>query len=308
MKIRNLICNDKTLRYYQVIWIIFFSISVFCLINCTSNGISEDEVLPDSSKGSVIVVNSDLAVGINRILFILLDSNGIPVRNLGIPITFSFESETNKLELKQQANFVNWPNSESGAYVSLIEFPVAGSWSMFVGPTNQDKDLLVKGLLNIQKKSRTISIGDNVPSTYNKTKNDVSDIRSITSSNNPNLDLYSISVSDAVLNDRYSIVAFASPMYCQTSTCGPQVDVISNLNEKYKQTIDFIHIEVYERIYDKYGELTKVSISPILDDWGIKSEPYTFVLSSNGEVMMKYEGFVTEKELETFIRLSLRVK
>ena len=301
MKIQNLICSDKILRYYQVIWIIFFSISVFCFINCTSNGISEDEVLSDSSKGTVIVVNSDLAVGINRILFILLDSNGIPVRNLGIPISFFFESATDPYapQFETLANFVNWPNSESGAYVSLIEFPAAGNWTMLVGPTDQDKDLEVKVLLNVQKKSNTISIGDNVPSTYNKTRYDVSDIRSITSSTNPDLDLYSISVNDTVLNDRYSIVTFASPMYCQTSTCGPQVDVISNLNEKYKQTIDFIHIEVYERIYDKGGELIKVSISPILDNWGVKTEPYTFVLSSNGKVVMKYEGFVTEKELET---------
>ena len=308
MKIRNLICNDKILRHYQVIWIVFFLISICCIINCNLNATNGDQVLSDASSGSVIVVNSDLAVGINRILFIVLDSNDIPLRNLDLPIVVSFESDTDSFELKKQANFVNWPNSESGAYVSLIEFPVAGNWSMLVGPTYQDEDLLVKVPLNVQKKSSAISIGYNVPSTYNKTKYDVSDIRSITSSDNPDLDLYSISVNDTVLNDRYSIVTFASPMYCQTSTCGPQVDVISDLNKKYKKDIDFIHIEVYERIYDNEGELTKVSISPILDDWGIKSEPYTFVLSLTGKVMMKYEGFVTEKELETFISSSLSVE
>ncbi len=79
MKIRNLICNDKIFRSHQVIGIIFFFIAVFFIINCTSNSTNENEVSPDTSKGSVIVVNSDIAVGVNRILFIALDSDGIPL-------------------------------------------------------------------------------------------------------------------------------------------------------------------------------------------------------------------------------------
>ena len=64
MKIRNLICNDKILRSYQVIGIIFFLISLFCIINCTSNFTNGNEVSNYISKGSVIVVNSDIAVGV----------------------------------------------------------------------------------------------------------------------------------------------------------------------------------------------------------------------------------------------------
>lgn len=307
MKIRNLICNDKIFRSHQVIGIIFFFIPVFFIINCTSNSTNENEVSPDTSKGSVIVVNSDIAVGVNRILFIALDSDGIPVRNSRLPVNFSLKDGTNNFELKQSANFVNWPNSESGAYVSVIEFPIDGNWTMFVGTTYQNQELFFKIPLNVQKESSSIPIGANVPSTYNKTRYDVNDIRSITSSDNPDLELYSISVGDAVLNNKYSIVTFASPMYCQTSTCGPQVDVLSNLRKEYKQDINFIHIEVYDRNYNNEGELIKVSISPILDTWGLKSEPYTFVLSLTGKVMMKYEGFVTEKELKTFIRSSLNI-
>ena len=139
MKIRNLICNDKIFRSHQVIGIIFFFIPVFFIINCTSNSTNENEVSPDTSKGSVIVVNSDIAVGVNRILFIALDSDGIPVRNSRLPVNFSLKDGTNNFELKQSANFVNWPNSESGAYVSVIEFPIDGNWTMFVGATYQNQ-------------------------------------------------------------------------------------------------------------------------------------------------------------------------
>ena len=38
-------------------------------------------------------------------------------------------------------------------------------------------------------------------------------------------------------------------------------------------------------------------MSPIVIEWGIKTEPFTFVIDNDGVLRYKYEGFVTEKEL-----------
>ena len=35
-----------------------------------------------------------------------------------------------------------------------------------------------------------------------------------------------------------------------------------------------------------------------MEEWGLLSEPYTFILDRKGLVASKFEGFVTEAELE----------
>ena len=40
-------------------------------------------------------------------------------------------------------------------------------------------------------------------------------------------------------------------------------------------------------------------ISPIVTEWGIFTEPFTFMIDKKGIVSAKYEGFVTYGEIES---------
>ena len=97
------------------------------------------------------------------------------------------------------------------------------------------------------------------------------------------------------------IVFFLSPSFCKTATCFPQLDVLKKLKSKYHDKITFIHVEVYENPHLIKGDLKNVEISPVLNDWNIKSEPYTFLIDKNNYLFRKFQGYVSYEEIENYI-------
>ena len=98
------------------------------------------------------------------------------------------------------------------------------------------------------------------------------------------------------------LVSFATPAYCQTATCGPQVDVLKQMKDRYGGRINVIHVEVYDNppeIRDAGIEAGR--LTPVMAEWGLPSEPWTFVVDGEGIVRAKYEGFVGADELTTAI-------
>ena len=125
---------------------------------------------------------------------------------------------------------------------------------------------------------------------------DPAELATITSSEVPDPDLYRMTVAKALDNGLPSIVSFATPAFCQTATCGPQVEVITALKDRYPGRANFIHIEVYDSP-DKLTDLSRARLVPQMAEWGLLTEPYTFVLDGEGRVAAKFEGFVNEDEL-----------
>ena len=47
------------------------------------------------------------------------------------------------------------------------------------------------------------------------------------------------------------------------------------------------------------GDFSKASLSPAFVEWRLEAEPFTFVVDTSGVLVAKFEGFVTEEELES---------
>ena len=74
------------------------------------------------------------------------------------------------------------------------------------------------------------------------------------------------------------------------------MEVITALKDRYSGQANFIHIEVYDSP-DKLTDLSRARLAPQMAEWGLLTEPYTFVLDAEGRVAAKFEGFVNEDEL-----------
>ena len=106
-----------------------------------------------------------------------------------------------------------------------------------------------------------------------------------------------MTIAEAVDSGRPSIVVFATPAYCTTSTCGPQLRVVKQLMRDYAGSVNFIHVEVWDNPHEIDGDLSKGRLSPVLAEWGLETEPWTFILDREGVVAARFEGFVTDEEL-----------
>jgi hypothetical protein len=96
------------------------------------------------------------------------------------------------------------------------------------------------------------------------------------------------------------VVAFATPRYCESRTCGPVVDVVDHARRRFAPTrIRFIHVEIYERNNPRLGRNRWVR------EWHLPDEPWTFLVGADGRIKAKFEGSVSTRELEDAIRRDL---
>ena len=249
---------------------------------------------------TVVVAATDLAVGRNRFAFGLIDAEG-PIRTSEVRVTFyHLDGDPSKPAGQDMARFVRWPSSKAGVYVVQAQFPAPGRWGVVVEAPKVEGETPTFGQSGfiVKAESSAPALGEVPPPILNRTADDVPNLAELTSSREPDPDLYRMTVADALKSSRPSLIAFATPLFCSTATCGPQLQVLSALNERHAGKVNFIHIEVYENPHEMKEDFSAGRVSPHMDQWGLLTEPFTFVLDAGGRVTSKFEGFATEKELE----------
>ena len=214
------------------------------------------------------------------------------------------ESAPYEVRAQAEASFVTWPTGRAGVYVvDGVELDKAGRWGLVVEVETDDGQVALGQLgFDVKLTSSSASIGSLAPRSLNKTGGDGADYREITTSPDPDPDLYRMTVAEAVEAGRPAVVTFATPAFCSTATCGPQVEVVSALKDRYGGEASFIHVEVYDNPVEMREDFSKGRVSPVLEEWGLISEPYTFILDGEGVIRSKFEGFVTEEELEAALK------
>ena len=256
---------------------------------------------PDSPTDVRAAIGTiDLAVGPSRFVFALIDQTSQPIRIPLVEATFLFLDATPVVTAAQQnVSFVGWPVGRSGAYVANLTFDQPGRWGLVVSAVDEQGNAFraQQGFI-VRPQSSSVGLGKAAPRSLNKTAGRVEDLAAITTDPSQDPDLYQITLADAIDSGRPTIVTFATPAFCQSATCGPQVDMVSNVKERHKDQANFIHVEVFDNPLEMDGDINKGRLSPLLEVWGLQIEPFTFVIDGQGLVASKFEGFVTEEELE----------
>ena len=207
-----------------------------------------------------IVASSDLSVGSNRVVFAVLDStsNTVKTQTVGVATFFLGGRGQAILFQRTSAQFREWPIG-GGVYTTRLSFDQAGEWGLEVAIPGDD-GVTRRGRASFQVKrlSATPAIGTSAPPSKNKTSSDVDGLEELTSDPSPDPDLYTITIDQAINEEAPLLVSFSTPAFCQTFTCGLQLETIKGLKERYAEQISFIHVEVYDNPHEIQGDLTKL--------------------------------------------------
>ena len=197
------------------------------------------------------------------------------------------------------AVFRAWPVTPRGVFTADLNFNRAGEWGIGAVVTDGDgSERKASTRVRVKEAPATPVIGAAAPRSVSKTLADVDGFEQITTDFEPDADLYGITIVDALETGMPLLVVFSTPAYCQTATCGPQLTVIKELKAEYADRMNFIHIEVYDNPHEIEGDLSRAVISPTAEEWGLPSEPWTFVVDGEGVIRAKFEAFTTREELE----------
>ena len=271
---------------------------------------------PGGPPVSLVVSNSDLAVGDNRVSFGLVDRDYMPVR----PDTVSLQAvyykpgaATGQVRHRTEAEFLPWPpEGRRGVFIANMSFDQAGTatgdtlgiWELHAtfdyaqSPSDATESLTIGSVVSVAPTHRAPFMGDPAPLSDTPTVTTVTNLRTISSSPEPDPALYRLSVAQAVRAGKPAVITFATPAFCVTATCGPQVSDLSDLAVRYEGQANFVHVEVYRHPHLVNPADPARELVPAVDEWGLVSEPWTFVVGSDGRITDRFEQYVPPRVLE----------
>ena len=252
---------------------------------------------------AAVVLTSDLSVGKDRLAFGVVSREGPPLQAKSATVrTYYLPPNTETREARESltANFEAWPFS-AGVFSAFPEFDVAGSWELETAFTSLDgQEVIAKSAFTVKEVSDTPAVGDPAPASVTPVAFDVADISHISTASKPDTALYSISIHDAIAEGKPLVVGFSTPRYCTTGTCGPQLEQLSSLRERYGDRANFIHVEVYKdpHLFEDGHRPGRDNAADAVVEWGLPTEPWTFVVDANGILQAKFEAFTPAASIE----------
>lgn len=273
----------------------------------STDGRTIDQILADAGVADdnvILPAGQVFRTGENRFGFGVFDLSQKPITDADValyaapasggPAEGPYPARVESLETRSAftaQTTANDPDSAKVVYVADVDFNQNGPWNV-VGLVKNGTSYTASRVpsVKVNAYSKIPQVGDPAPSTHTPTVDDVSDVAQIDTRQPPD-DMHQDDLAD-VLGKEPVVLVFATPALCQSRVCGPVVDVAEQVKADHEgEDIAFIHNEVYNDNDPNKG------IQPQLLAYGLRTEPWTFVIDKNGKISSEFEGAVSVNEL-----------
>ena len=195
------------------------------------------------------------------------------------------------------ARFARFPDGIRGFHVTEVDFTHTGRWNLILHVPSEDGFTDLGIALDVPDDTAAPSVGDAAPASDSRTLTDVANIADLSTGETPDPGLYLISIADAVADAKPFVVVFGSPGFCTNAFCGPQAEVLSEVRQLFGDAANYVHVDLYENPEQvRYGE--EPIETPILEEWGLHTDEWTFVVNADGVVTHRFEAFAPLAEVE----------
>ena len=280
---------------------VFFAVVLLlATASCTAAPASEEtavSVVGETTGASalqIVLVSADFAVGEPRISFAVFDGDKAAADIASIRVSAVELGE----DMAATDAVPSWSGEATG-YTDYempywVFYPQLGSpgyWGM-VAEITQDDGTTSRAdfLVQVQPASKSPAIGAAAPASENRTLATEPDISLLSSANDPDPALYQLTVAEAITTGRPTVVGFLTPAFCQTKWCAPVLNSLMAARAETGDAVNYIHIEVYD-------DFQKLTVVKEMAEWGLDTEPWVFVLDTDGKVVARFSGPLSPTEL-----------
>jgi hypothetical protein len=278
-----------------------------------SGGPAPSMAVPTSAGASVsapagdlvpVLVSSEVAVGENRLLFNLVDGSNRVLSAPDVAVDLRFEAATDAECAPQETegHYID-VGEETGLYRTSVSFDCAGDWTAEITAHLDAGERTAAVRFPVHEASSTPGVGEDVPATDNPTAATTEEIALVSTDDDPDPDFYGSTPAELLADGTPFVIVFATPAFCRTRACGPTLDIVKQAAAGFRDGLAFIHVEPYalemrdgvlQPVLSETGDLQPVES---VVEWGLLSEPYTFVVGADGRLTAKFEGVASEDEL-----------
>jgi hypothetical protein len=270
--------------------------SLSMLAACSTIGSTANA--PSAGSLTAQMVASELVVGEQRVPVGILDHN-TPVSDAAVHIrSFYLGSTGAEARGESAAPFKGDGLQGAGIYAGHLTFDKPGNWRLDVTATRPNGEHAVMQLpINVNARPIVPGVGQPAPASNNPTAASVSDVSLIDTGQPPD-DMHQISIAQAIADHKPTLVIFASPAYCTSQLCGPEVKVVQSLEPSYRDKLTFIHVEIYTNYKP---DPTKRQPAQTVLDWRLQTEPWIFLIDAGGTIRTRIEGAAGADEVKAAI-------
>lgn len=104
----------------------------------------------------------------------------------------------------------------------------------------------------------------------------------------PMCDFHTITLADAISNGKPTAFIVATPKFCMSRTCGPNLEELILVAREVGDRANFVHVEVYRS--DDPDDIRKQVVSPTFLEWELQTEPWLFLIDAGGRITERFEG------------------
>ncbi len=276
----------------------------------------------EAAPFTTTVIPTSIAVGPSRMLFALIDREAGTLVS-GATITAHYyrlapdpeaepevseayatrEVTSRTLDLRGVPGAGDSPVNDADlttVYSTTATFDAPGFWGVALDITVDGETYQPRMKFWVLEDTPEVAIGEPALRTEQPTLADVDDAVAISSQTEPTEAMLDQTVAAALDSGKPVVIAFVTPAFCVTRYCGPVMDaVIQPAFEEYGDRVEFVHIEPYD--------LAKARADAVLEpvpavlEWGLRTEPFIFIVDADGIVRVKLEGVTDLAELSEAI-------
>lgn len=249
---------------------------------------------------AIVPGTSDYAPGVNRVSFLVVDKQS---RLIEQPTARVWMARGLRQKPYQQTVARLEPIGVPGGaeadaqniYVAHVRTPAPGTYWLLAEPAGGKVQAL--GNVVVKQHATAPAVGERAIPVQNPTATGGAEAKEITTARPPDTDLLQVSVAQALAAKQPFVVTFATPLYCQTRTCGPVVQVVQSVARRWQgKGVRFIHVEIYKDNDPAKG------VNRWVAAWKLQTEPFTFVVDREGVIRAKLEGAFSPAELEAAVK------
>jgi hypothetical protein len=252
---------------------------------------------------TVQVLNTEVAVGFERVAFEMLDPDGQAVSSAAdVDCVFNRVTQISDEQRMAQkvasgkAVYFGGDMPGGGSWIVYSDFDASGPWWLDVTVHEGDRTGTGRAEIEAVAKSTMPRAGDKAPMADTPKIGPATPLDTLTSDPEPLEALYTQSVADATAAGKPAAVLFASATHCDDVTaCAATLAQFKMAQSSMGSQVVFINVESRD-----LNDPTQLSAAA--KAWGLKGEPWTFVVDKRGFVQARAQGEMSATELELLLQ------
>lgn len=183
------------------------------------------------------------------------------------------------------------PDTARGVYqADDVTFAEEGIWQADIAVDLDGTRISLQTQFEVHEAPRLPAPGQAAPRTDSLTMRSDADPAAIdsragTTGEVPDPELHELSIADAIRSGVPTLVLFATPVYCQSQFCGPDVEWLEGLAAERPDDANYLHIEVW-------GDYQTQTLNAAAAEWLYRdeelTEPWLYLIDGEGMIAERW--------------------